>query len=298
MPMRFKRLQKTLASVVHVSGRGYWSGAPVTVTFEPAPENSGIRFKRVDLPRQPSLAAVAKHRTEATLRTRLQADECSVEMIEHVMSALYAMEIDNCVVLCNACEMPGLDGSAMAYALAIEHAGTVTQSDTCPLMCIDAPFRIGDDRQWIMALPTSEPGLQCEYRLDYGNDSVIASSTFRASLSPKTFIDEIAAARTFVTESEAAQLQARGLAKHVSHRDLLVFGEEGPIDNVLRFDDECARHKLLDLVGDLALCGMPLQGKIVAYRSGHNMNGEMAQWLSAQSNRSQTHRMVPYRKVA
>ncbi len=296
--MRFKRLQKTLASVVHVSGRGYWSGVPVTVTFQPAPENSGIRFRRVDLPGRPSLAALAKHRADASLRTRLHANGCSVEMVEHVLSALYAMEIDNCVVQCNASELPGLDGSAMAYALAIEHAGTVTQADTCPLMCIDAPFRIGDDRQWIMALPTSEPGLQCEYRLDYGSDSVIGSSTFRASLSPKIFVDEIAAARTFVTEPEASQLQARGLAKHVSHRDLLVFGQEGPIDNVLRFHDECARHKLLDLIGDLALCGVSLQGKIVAYRSGHNMNGEMADWLSTQYFRNQTYRMMPYRKVA
>ena len=296
--MRFKRLQKTLATVAHVSGRGYWSGLPVTVSFEPASENTGIRFKRVDLPGKPSLTALAAHRTEASLRTRLVTDTCSVEMVEHVMSALFAMEIDNCVVHCNACELPGLDGSAMAYALAIEQAGTLTQSEACAVMNIDAPYRIGDDRQWIMALPTSEPGLECEYRLDYGQNSVIASSTFRATLSPKVFIDEIAAARTFVTESEAGRLQARGLARHVSHRDLLVFGEEGPIDNVLRFDDECARHKLLDLIGDLALCGMSLQGKIVAYRSGHNMNGEMAQWLSSQYNRSQGYRSMPYRKIA
>lgn len=296
--MRFKRLQQTLATVVHVSGRGYWSGLPVTVSFEPAPVNTGIRFKRVDLPGKPSIAAIAAHRTEASLRTQLDADGCAVEMIEHVMSALYAMEIDNCVVHCNARELPGLDGSAMAYALAIEQAGAVSQSEACRVVCIDAPHRIGDDRQWIMALPSTEPGLQCEYRLDYGQNSVIASSTFRASLSPKVFIDEIAAARTFVTETEADQLLARGLARHVSHRDLLVFGDEGPIDNVLRFDDECARHKLLDLVGDLALCGVALQGKVVAYRSGHSMNGELAARLSTQCNRNRGYRSMTYRKIA
>ncbi len=296
--MRFRRIQQTLAAVAHVSGRGYWSGLPVTVTFEPAPENTGIRFKRVDLPGKPSLAAIADHRAEASLRTRLDTDECSVEMVEHAMAALYALEIDNCVVHCSARELPGLDGSAMAYALAIEQAGVVTQAEACPVVCIDAPHRIGDDRQWIMALPTNESGLQCEYRLDYGPNSVIASSTFRASLSPKVFIDEIAAARTFVTETEAEQLQAQGLARHVSHRDLLVFGDEGPIDNVLRFDDECARHKLLDLVGDLALCGVSLQGKVVAYRSGHSMNGEMAQWLSTQRDQSRGYRSMTYRKAA
>ena len=296
--MRFKRLQQTLAMVAHVSGRGYWSGLPVTVSFEPAPVNTGIVFKRVDLPGKPSVAAVAGHRTEATLRTRLNSENCTVEMVEHVMSALYSMEIDNCIVHCNAHELPGLDGSAMAYALAIDRVGTVTQSEACRVVSIDAPHRIGDDRQWIMALPTAEPGLQIEYRLDYGRDSAISSSTFRASLSPKVFLDEIAAARTFVTEREAEQLQARGLAQHVSHRDLLVFGEDGPIDNVLRFDDECARHKLLDLIGDLALCGVSLQGKVVAYRSGHNLNGEMAQWLSTRSNRNHVVRPMALRKTA
>ncbi len=296
--MRLKRLQQTLAMVTHVGGRGYWSGLPVTVSFEPAAVNTGIVFQRDDLPGKPSLVAKAEHRIETSLRTLLDSGECSVEMVEHVMAALYAMEIDNCIVHCNARELPGLDGSAMAYALAIERAGAVPQTETCRMVCIDEPYRIGDDRQWIMALPAVEPGLQCEYRLDYGPNSTISSSTFRAVMSPKVFIDEIAAARTFVTETEAERLQARGLARHVSHRDLLVFGEEGPIDNVLRFEDECARHKLLDLVGDLALCGVTLQGKIVAYRSGHNLNGEMAQWLSKQINRNQIHRTIAFRKTA
>ena len=96
--MRFKRLQQTLAMAVHVSGRGYWSGLPVTVSFEPAPANTGIVFKRGDLPGGPSLVAAAEHRIEMSLRTRLSSGECFVDMVEHVMSALYAMEIDNCTV--------------------------------------------------------------------------------------------------------------------------------------------------------------------------------------------------------
>ncbi len=185
----------------------------------------------------------------------------------------------------------------MAYALAIERAGVTIQSEGCPSLTIDSPYRIGDDRQWIMALPASEQGLVCEYRLDYGDDSVIPSSTYQSRITPKTFLDELAPARTFVTESEAERLLNRGLARHVSHRDLLVFGEDGPIDNVLRFDDECARHKLLDLVGDLALCGVALQGKIVAYRSGHAMNGEMAAWLRTQASQI-VRRPSLYRRAA
>jgi len=298
MPMRFKRLQQTLAMVVHVSGRGYWSGLPVTVSLEPAPANTGIVFKRNDLPGKPSLKAVAEHRIETSLRTRLSSGNCTVDMVEHVMSALYAMEIDNCIVHCDAYELPGLDGSAMQFAIAIERAGIEKQDEARRLFYIDSPFKIGDDRQWIMALPAAEPGLQCEYRLDYGADALIESSTFQATLTPKTFIDEIAAARTFVTEAEARQLQARGLSQHVTYRDLLVFGQDGPIDNVMRFEDECARHKLLDLVGDLALSGVALQGKIVAYRSGHILNGKMAEWLSNQADQAHLRRSVLFRQSA
>ena len=186
----------------------------------------------------------------------------------------------------------------MHYALAIERAGTEKQDDIRCTVSIESPHKIGDDRQWIMALPTAEPGLQCEYRLDYGPNSRIAASTFQATLTPKSFIDEIAAARTFVTETEAKQLQARGLAQHVTYRDLLVFGQDGPIDNVLRFEDECARHKLLDLVGDLALSGVALQGKIVAYRSGHILNGKMAEWLGKQVDQARTLRSSLFRKSA
>ena len=296
--MRFKRLQQTLAMVVHVSGRGYWSGLPVTVSLEPAPPNTGIVFRRNDLPGKPSANAVSENRIETSLRTRLIDGDCTVDMVEHVMSALYAMEIDNCIVHTDACELPGLDGSAIAYALAIERAGVETQAEACRTVCIDAPFKLGDDQQWIMALPSLDPGLQCEYRLDYGPNAVIAKSTFQAVLTPRCFIDEIAAARTFVTKTEAAQLQDRGLALHVTHRDLLVFGAQGPIDNVLRFEDECSRHKLLDLVGDLALSGVAVYGKIVAYRSGHILNGRMAQWLRSQFDQARVQRTAIYRKAA
>ncbi|MDZ4849106.1 MAG: UDP-3-O-acyl-N-acetylglucosamine deacetylase [Pirellulaceae bacterium] len=296
--MRFKRLQQTLASVAHVSGRGYWSGQPVTVSFEPAPANTGIIFKRTDLPGKPTLAAMAQNRVETSLRTRLASGDCSFDMVEHVLAALYAMEIDNCVVQCSANEMPGLDGSALAFALAIERAGLDTQNDTCRTVCIEAPFKIGDDRQWIMALPSAEPGLCCEYRLDYGDNPIIPAATFRAKLSPRLFIDEIAPARTFVTDDEAKNLQNRGVASHVTHRDLLVFGPDGPIDNVLRYEDECARHKLLDLVGDLALSGVALQGKIVAFRSGHILNGKMAQWVCHQKALYRGQRSAWIRKIA
>ncbi len=124
------------------------------------------------------------------------------------------------------------------------------------------------------------PSLSLEYRLDYGPESPIGAATVATELDPETFLESFAPARTFITQSEAQQLQSQGLARHVTYRDLIVFGDKGPIDNSLRFSDECARHKLLDLIGDLALCGLDLAGRVIACRSGHVLNGRMAAELS------------------
>lgn len=282
-PMQIPQLQKTIARVCRVSGRGYWSGVPVTVTFRPAPEDSGIVFERSDLPKPSGVRALASNRVEASLRTRLLDEAVAVDMVEHVMAALHAFEIDNCIVECSACEMPGLDGSSLAYALALEQAGVEEQAAERRVLQIDAPYRIGDDRQWIMVAPSPRPGLTCEYRLDYSTPTWIPNGTYATCVTPAIFRDEIAPARTFVTKTEADQLLAKGVARHVTHRDLLVFDQAGPIDNVLRFSDECARHKLLDLIGDIALSGVAVHGKITAYRSGHILNGRMAAWLEVQA---------------
>jgi UDP-3-O-[3-hydroxymyristoyl] N-acetylglucosamine deacetylase len=296
--MRFERLQCSIERVCQVSGRGYWTGQPVTVSFLPAPVNHGIVFRRSDLKGQPAVSAVADFRREAALRTRLETHDCSVQMIEHVMAALYALHIDNCSVEVSSAEMPGLDGSSLAYALALEQAGRYEQTEAAQAVTVDTLHRLGDDRQWIMITPSAQPGLTCEYRLDYGPNSPIPSATCRATIAPNTFTTELAAARTFVTAAEAKQLQMSGLARHVTHRDLLVFDDNGPIDNALRFDDECARHKLLDLVGDLALCGRPLNAKVTAFRSGHVLNGRMAAWIREYAQLTESSTEQTPRKVA
>mgnify|MGYP003334808032 FL=1 len=117
------------------------------------------------------------------------------------------------------------------------------------------------------------------YHLDYGPECPIPSTSSTYSLQPIEFLNAIAPARTFLMEKDAEQLQQTGLAQHVTYRDLVIFGDSGPIDNQLRFPDECSRHKLLDLIGDLALSGLRLQGMVFAYRSGHNLNGLMAERL-------------------
>lgn len=283
--MRASRFQHTIRHTCHVSGRGYWTGCPVSLVFQPADPETGIVFRRVDLPGQPTIRALAANRMETSLRTRLKENDCVVDMIEHIMAALYGLQIDNCLIDVNASEMPGMDGSALAFATALHQAGIEVQPAKRMMRVIDRPIRIGDNQQWVMAMPSSYPSLSLEYRLDYGPKSPIGTATIAAELDPENFRTNFAPARTFITQAEAQQLQAKGMARHVTYRDLLVFDEDGPIDNSLRFPDECARHKLLDLIGDLALSGVDLAGRIIACRSGHVLNGKMAEALTQSPSR-------------
>ncbi len=271
------RFQQTIEHMAHVSGRGYWSGRPITLTFLPGMPNTGIVFRRVDLSGRPEIQSIASNRRDTSLRTTLITNACHVEMVEHVAAALYAMDIDNCVIECDAPEMPGMDGSAMAFVLALERSGIRKQPATCTALELVMPLRVGGDSHWILAIPSADPGLTIQYQLDYGPNSPIPASTTTYQLDRDSFVHEIAPARTFLTESEARGLQSQGIASHVTYRELVVFGPSGPIDNSLRFDDECSRHKLLDLIGDLSLCGLRVQGKIIAHRSGHILNGNLAE---------------------
>jgi UDP-3-O-[3-hydroxymyristoyl] N-acetylglucosamine deacetylase len=293
--MHHLRFQQTIQHAAQVSGRGYWSSKPITLTFLPAPSNTGILFRRIDLEGRPEIEAIAANRRETNLRTTLVSDAAHVEMIEHVMAALYGLDIDNCIVECDAAEMPGMDGSAVAFALALEQAGTNRQTEVVEHLAISSPLRVGDDKNWVMAVPSADPGLTLQYQLDYGPDSSIPATTTTQLLERNNFSNTIAPARTFLTEHDARHLQMQGVASHVTYRDLVVFGPDGPIDNSLRFEDECSRHKLLDLIGDLALCGLRVQGKIIASRSGHILNGRMAEAIR---NLENSHSQVRNRNAA
>lgn len=278
--MRATRSQHTLCRPCQVTGRGYWSSQPITLTFFPAAAGSGIQFVRTDLPDAPRVEAVVEHRIDMPLRTRLANGSAVVDMVEHVLAALYGLKIDNVEIHCTSCEMPGLDGSSHAYSLALEAAGRTAQTEPRETFFIDQPIRVGSDTQWVAAYPApANSGLTIEYQLDYGAGNPIGSGQYACAVDEDTFVNQLAQARTFVTLSEATQLRAKGLGQHVTTRDLLVFDDDGPIDNELRFADECQRHKALDLLGDLALVGFDLVGRVVAHRSGHQLNGRLASIL-------------------
>jgi len=235
--------QKTIAHVAHVSGRGYWSGKNVSLTFLPAEPDTGIVFRRMDLDGEPTIPALASYRTDAQLRTKLVSGQASVEMVEHVLAALYGMGIDNCIVECDGAEMPGMDGSAYAIALAIYQAGRLTSDRYAKHMRIDRTIRMGDQQVYVEVNPSQQPGLTLVYHLDYGVGSPIPSTSSSCLLSPEEFLTTIAPARTFLTQADAIRLQQSGVAQHVTHRDLVIFGDSGPIDNQLRFPDECERNR-------------------------------------------------------
>lgn len=286
--MRAERNQTTLAAPCTVSGRGYWTGAANCLTFLPAPADSGIRFVRTDLLGHPSVLAVSENRVSMPLRTCLSRGRAEVDMVEHVLAALHGLRIDNAIIHCTACEMPAMDGSSFAFALALQAVGRVELQEVRPTLTLDRTIRVGDDRQWIIAEPLPSPlpsgglvaypsqRLELEYRLDFGPDSPIMKADHAIRLEPKIFLETICTARTFIGIEAAQMLQARGMAKHVTEQDLIVFGPHGPVNNRLRYPDECVRHKLLDLIGDLAVTGVDVVGRITSHRGGHQLNGEMS----------------------
>ena len=275
------RSQRTISKPVTVTGYGFWSGQDVEVEFHPADPHHGIVFYRTDLASEPSIPALVENRIEVPRRTVLTSKAARVEMVEHICAALAGLQIDNCRVLVNAQEMPGCDGSALPFVAALDEAGIEEQSAARACLVIDDVTRVGDDDCWIEARPnrTGKAGLKVEYRLDFGPDNVIGRESIRMRLNETRFREELAPARTFVLKEEADWLRSQGLALRTSAKDVLVFDEEGPIDNELRFEDECVRHKALDVVGDLALAGCDIHGKIHAHRSGHRLNADLVRIL-------------------
>jgi UDP-3-O-acyl-N-acetylglucosamine deacetylase len=189
------------------------------------------------------------------------------------------MHIDNCFVELNASEPPGLDGSARRFVEALCQAQPVVQSAKREIVSVDAPLVVERGGATLTLYPPERDELRISYLLDYGNDSPIGWQMHTLRATPEEFAADIAGCRTFILESEAAELRRQGLGARTTAADLLVFGKNGPIDNELRFANEPARHKILDILGDLSLVGLDLNGHVVAYRSGHPLNIEMVRCL-------------------
>jgi UDP-3-O-acyl N-acetylglucosamine deacetylase len=277
--MKTLRKQRTIARPAEVTGFGYWSGKDVRVEFRPAAPSSGIVFVRSDLDRPRRIPVAVEHRIEVPRRTALAADGSQVEMVEHILAALYGLSIDNCEIWVDGPEMPGCDGSAQPFVAALDAAGVVEQPAVRRRLVVTDITRVGDDDCWIEARPLPGGRLSLKYKLDYGQNNPIGKQTIEVAITAASFRQELAPARTFILQEEADWLRQRGLGKRVTNQDLLVFGPDGVLDNQLRFENECVRHKALDLLGDLSLAGCDLAGQFIAHKSGHRLNAELVKVL-------------------
>ena len=273
------RPQRTIAREAGVRGISFLAGRDVRLRFRPADAGSGVVFVRSDLPDRPSVPAQVRHVIPRQRRTTIERGAAVVEMVEHVMAALAGLRVDNCVVEIDGPETPGCDGSSRAFAEALAGAGIVEQDAPRDVLVINRPITVREGEATLTAHPGDPGQLVLSYQLDYGPRTPIGRQSFFVNVTPESFRDELAACRTFLMESEAEALRNAGIGPRTTERDLLIFGPDGVIGNELRHRDECARHKTLDLLGDLALVGMDLSGHVVAHKSGHSLNAEMAREL-------------------
>jgi UDP-3-O-[3-hydroxymyristoyl] N-acetylglucosamine deacetylase/3-hydroxyacyl-[acyl-carrier-protein] dehydratase len=269
--------QRTIAREATLAGVGFFSGRDVSLRLIPAEPNHGFVFIRVDLPGSPAIPALVRHRVPEPRRTALQVGDARVEMSEHVLAALVGMGVDNCRIELNGPEPPGLDGSALAYVEAIGSGGLEVQAPPRLPIVIEEPVHAADGDAFAAAHPGPPGRFDVTYNLDYSDNPGIGKQSLCYSHTPEAFAREIAPARTFIREKEVEWLRGQGIGKRTTTRDLLVFADDGSVrDNRLRFPDEPVRHKILDLIGDLALVGRPVMGHILAHRSGHATNAALA----------------------
>jgi len=264
-----------------------FGGEEAKVVFQPGPAGAGVVFVRTDIQEPVRISAVAPNIAERSRRTTIRKGSVSIETVEHCLAAISALGIDNLIVEIAGPEMPAADCSSAEYFRVLKHSGLVEQDAARREFIIGEPVSISAGDESIYALPSSTDGLIVTYDLDYGGHTGIGRQLFGCRVTPESFEKNLAPARTFLLEAEAKQFQARGLGRHLSPRDILVIDSDGPIKNKFRFDDECVRHKIVDLIGDLMLVGCAVSGRIVACKSGHALNQQLVRKLYDLAQRQQ-----------
>lgn len=294
-------LQRTIEKPVSISGIGLHTGTTCTMTFKPAKENYGIKFVRVDLGGKPEIPANADNVVDVSRGTTLGIGEAKVHTVEHVLAAIVGLQIDNIIIELNGIEPPVGDGSAMPYVNVLKEAGFVQQEAPKDYLIIDETVIYHDENKQIDIVALPLDGYRVTVMVDYQNPALGSQHTGLFNLE-KEFINEFASARTFCFLSEVETLANNGLIKggdidnavviidrkmtdeelesirkKVGIKEKISLGDNGILNNKeLRFRNEPVRHKLLDLLGDLALIGAPIKAQVLAARPGHKANVEFA----------------------
>ena len=294
--------QKTLGGSFSLTGKGLHTGVNLTVTFNPAPDNHGYKIQRIDLEGQPIIDAVAENVGETTRGTVLVKNNIKVSTIEHGMAALYSAGIDNCLIQVDGPEFPILDGSAKYYVEEIKKVGIVEQSAPKDFYIIKSKIEFRDEETGSSIIVLPDESFSVNALISY--DSKILYNQFATLEDMSKFPEEIASARTFVFVREIEPLLNHGLIKGGDLDNAIVIYERemsqerydkladvmgvphmdatqlGYINHIpLVWDNEPARHKLLDIIGDLALIGKPIKGRIIATRPGHTINNKFARTI-------------------
>ncbi|MCD4780776.1 MAG: UDP-3-O-acyl-N-acetylglucosamine deacetylase [Candidatus Omnitrophica bacterium] len=267
-----QRQQRTIQNEIQMSGMGLHTGCDVNITMKPAPVDAGIQFKRVDLPQQPLILANVNSlvvNTDVYRCTTIGEGDAVVYTVEHLMSVLCGLGIDNLLIELDAQEVPGGDGSGKDFVDALIESRIVTQDAPARHYTVKNPISIHENGATIFLIPSDK--FEISYTLDYDHP-VLRSQFIHFEINEESFINEIAPCRTFCVEDEVKELQQKGLGRGANYQNTLVVGEKGVVENQTLFPDEFARHKVLDLIGDLSLLGMPIKGHIFAIKSGHTLN--------------------------
>lgn len=277
--------QRTIRREVELEGVGLHSGEKVKIRLLPAESNSGISFIRTDLSGAPHIKANISNIMESSRRPRrtsLSCDSVEVHTIEHLMAALCGLMIDNVKIEISGPEVPGLDGSASPFVELIHKAGIEEQSALKKFFQAKEPIWLEENDTILAILPDLE--FKISYMLSYDHPLLKAQYTSFV-VTPEVFEKEIAPSRTFCLETEAEELRKQGLGKGANLENTLLIGQRGVIKNKLRYDDEFARHKVSDLIGDLYLLGVPIKGHVIGVKSGHPLNIRLIQKIKQMEER-------------
>lgn len=272
--------QTTVAKTVTYIGTGLHSGKDVTITLTPASVNTGIVFERTDLAGNPQVVAMASNVTNAMRATTLENGSAKVFTVEHLLAAFYALEVDNCLVKINSVEPPVADGSSLPFVRLIEEAGVVSQDALRNLVEVIEAQTVRVDDKFITILPYD--GLRVTFT-SINSHPMLGVQFGDYEITRDVFINEIAPARTIGFMHEVEALHAQGLALGGNLENVVVYDDEKVLTK-LRFPDELVRHKILDIIGDLALAGR-IKGHIIAVKSSHAINTTLAKKIVEHCNK-------------
>ncbi|MGQ0695345.1 MAG: UDP-3-O-acyl-N-acetylglucosamine deacetylase [Nitrospiraceae bacterium] len=274
------RNQQTLASAVTCSGVGLHSGQPVTITLRPAPPDTGVVFVNRNENVSAFVSASIEHLVPTELCTAISGNGFQVKTIEHLLAALSGLDVDNVYIDVTASEVPVMDGSAAPFVRLIQSVGVISQNQKQPFLKIMAPFEVSEGSKKVWIEPSATPRITYSIHYDH---PLINTQTYVHDCSPSVFESNIAEARTFGFLHEVQALWARGLGQGGTLDNTVVLSKDGIVNQSgLRFLNEFVRHKVLDLIGDFSLLGMPFIGHIVAERSGHALHTRLVQQILEQ----------------